>query len=121
MKKTMQTLSQSTSPRTPTTEMEVTSIRLERELKDQLKQLAGHQGYQALVRDILWAYVQQQQPSQAATLSMNDIRATMPATAMQEENCVLSGDRIQPHDAMLLGWTTAGTIVPISLNSVPSH
>lgn len=121
MKKPMQTLSQSTSSRTPTTEMEVTSIRLERDLKDQLKQLAGHQGYQALIRDILWAYVEQQQPSQKGTLSLDDIRATMPATAMNEERCVLSGDRIQPQDPILLGWTTTGTIVPISPDSVPSH
>ena len=48
-----------TIARTPTTDMEVTSIRLERELKDKLKELAGSQGYQALIRDILWNYVQQ--------------------------------------------------------------
>jgi hypothetical protein len=36
-----------------TTEMEVTSIRLERELKERLKELAGNQGYQALIRDVL--------------------------------------------------------------------
>ena len=39
--------------RTTTTEMEVTSIRLERELKDKLKELSGNVGYQALIRDIL--------------------------------------------------------------------
>jgi predicted DNA-binding protein len=33
--------------RVPTTEMEVTSIRLERELKEKLKEISGHQGYQA--------------------------------------------------------------------------
>jgi predicted DNA-binding protein len=31
-----------------------TSIRLERELKDKLKEIAGNQGYQALIRDVLW-------------------------------------------------------------------
>jgi predicted DNA-binding protein len=41
----------------PTTQMEVTSIRLERELKQRLKALAGNQGYQALIREILWSYV----------------------------------------------------------------
>jgi uncharacterized protein (DUF4415 family) len=48
-----------TLTRTTTTEMEVTSIRLERDLKDKLKELSGKQGYQALIRDILWKYVQQ--------------------------------------------------------------
>lgn len=52
-----------TIARTPTTDMEVTSIRLERELKDKLKEIAGNQGYQALIRDILWNYVQQNQVS----------------------------------------------------------
>ena len=33
-----------TIARTPTTDMEVTSIRLERELKDKLKDIAGNQG-----------------------------------------------------------------------------
>ena len=33
-----------TLKRTPTTEMEVTSIRLERELKERLKEISGHQG-----------------------------------------------------------------------------
>ena len=49
----MQTLSHTSTHRTPTTEMEVTIIRLERDLKDHLKQLAGSQGYQALIRDVL--------------------------------------------------------------------
>jgi predicted DNA-binding protein len=48
-----------TLKRTPTTEMEVTSIRLERELKERLKEISGHQGYQALIREVLWKYVQQ--------------------------------------------------------------
>ncbi|MEQ8465283.1 hypothetical protein [Coleofasciculus sp. E1-EBD-02] len=45
-------------PKTSTTEMKVTSIRLERELKEKLKDLSGNQGYQALIRDVLWNYVQ---------------------------------------------------------------
>jgi hypothetical protein len=48
-----------TLARTATTDMEVTSIRLERELKEKLKDLSNNQGYQALIRDILWNYVNQ--------------------------------------------------------------
>jgi predicted DNA-binding protein len=41
-----------------TTDMPVTSIRLETELKDRLKVLAGKDGYQKLVRDMLWRFVE---------------------------------------------------------------
>jgi len=41
-----------TITRTTTTDMEVTSIRLERVLKDKLKEISGNQGYQALIRDV---------------------------------------------------------------------
>jgi len=43
-----------TLTRVSTTEMEVTSIRLERSLKEKLKALAGDRGYQALIREVLW-------------------------------------------------------------------
>jgi hypothetical protein len=77
--------------------MEVTSIRLERELKEKLKELSGNQGYQALIRDVLWNFVQQ-----------------------QEERCVLTGKFIRPHEPMLLGLTTTGDMVPLSVESL-SH
>ena len=74
-----------TIARTPTTEMEVTSIRLERELKDKLKELSGNQGYQALIRDILWNYVQQKSGEWKPRFSRADIRASIAATSQQEE------------------------------------
>jgi len=83
-----------TLPRTSTTEMEVTSIRLERELKERLKELAGNQGYQALIRDLLWNYVQ------------------------QEERCALTGELIRPGGPMLLGLTMHGEMVPLSMGSM---
>ena len=42
---------------TSTTEMPVTSIRLERALIEKLKERAGSSGYQSLMRDVLWDYV----------------------------------------------------------------
>lgn len=84
-----------TIARTPTTEMEVTSIRLERELKDKLKELSGNQGYQALIRDILWNYVQQKSGEWKPRFSRADIRASIAATSQQEERCVLTGQVIQ--------------------------
>ncbi|NJK39502.1 MAG: hypothetical protein HC835_20525 [Oscillatoriales cyanobacterium RM2_1_1] len=107
-----------TLPRTSTTEMEVTSIRLERELKEKLKDLAKNQGYQALIRDILWNYVQQKSGEYRPQFSRNDIRASFSALARQEEYCALTGKIIQPHENMLLGLTSQGEMVPLSLDSL---
>ncbi|MBW4513290.1 MAG: ribbon-helix-helix domain-containing protein [Scytonematopsis contorta HA4267-MV1] len=107
-----------TITRTPTTEMEVTSIRLERELKEKLKDLSGNQGYQALIRDILWNYVQQKSGEWKPRFSKSDIRASIAATAQQEERCVLTGDIILPQQPMFLGLTRNGDMVPLSVQSL---
>jgi predicted DNA-binding protein len=100
--------------------MEVTSIRLERELKDKLKKLSGNQGYQALIRDILWRYVQQKSDDYHSQISRADIRASISATAEKEQRCVLTGKIIHPQEPMLLGLTMSGEIVPLSLSSLTS-
>ncbi len=107
-----------TLPRTSTTEMEVTSIRLERELKDRLKGLAKNKGYQALIRDILWNYVQQKSGDYRPQFSRDDIRASFAATAQQEEQCALTGEIIHPNESMLLGLTIHGDLVPLSIDSL---
>lgn len=104
--------------RTTTTDMEVTSIRLERELKDKLKELAGNQGYQALIRDILWNYVQQKSGDYRPQFSRADIRASIPATAQREEHCLLTGQLIRPQEPMLLGLTSNGDLIPICVESL---
>ncbi|MBE9130233.1 MULTISPECIES: hypothetical protein [unclassified Coleofasciculus] len=104
--------------KTSTTDMEVTSIRLERELKEKLKELSGNQGYQALIRDVLWNYVQHKSGDYRPDFSSSDIRASIPATAQQEERCVLTGKFIEPQEPMLLGLTVSGDMVPLSLESV---
>lgn len=104
--------------RTATTDMEVTSIRLERELKEKLKELSGNQGYQALIRDVLWNYVRQKSGDQSFTLSASDIRASIEALAHQEERCALTGKLIRPQESMLLGLTANGEMVPLSVNSL---
>ena len=108
-----------TLTRTTTTDMEVTSIRLERELKEKLKELSGNQGYQALIRDILWNYVQQKSGDYKPQFSLADIRASIAATAQREEYCVLTGQLIRPQESMLLGLTSNGDLVPICVESLP--
>jgi predicted DNA-binding protein len=107
-----------TITRTSTTEMEVTSIRLERELKEKLKELSGNQGYQALIRDILWAYIHQRSGDYTPLVASSELRATFPAIAQREEQCALTGKLIRPWDAMLLGLTLNGVLVPLSTDSI---
>lgn len=107
-----------TLTRTSTTEMEVTSIRLERILKDKLKQLSGNQGYQALIRDILWNYVHQKSGDYRPQFCRADIRATIEAVARKDESCALTGKLIQQNEPMLLGLTIHGDFVPLSVGSL---
>lgn len=95
-----------------TTEMQVTSIRLEQDLKEHLKELAGHQGYQALIREILWEYVYRRSTTQAT--QGPQIRATLVATAQSTECCALTGQIIHSGEHMLLGLTAEGSLVPLS-------
>jgi metal-responsive CopG/Arc/MetJ family transcriptional regulator len=107
-----------TITRTSTTEMEVTSIRLERELKEKLKELSGNQGYQALIRDILWNYVQQKSGDFTPQISRSDIRATIAATAQKDERCALTGKIMRSQEAIWLGLTDQGVMVPLSPDSL---
>jgi metal-responsive CopG/Arc/MetJ family transcriptional regulator len=104
--------------RTATTDMEVTSIRLEKDLKERLKELAGNQGYQALIRDVLWNYVQQKSGDYKPQFSRTDIRASIEAIAQQEERCALTGTLIRSHEPMLLGLTAQGEMIPLSIGSL---
>jgi metal-responsive CopG/Arc/MetJ family transcriptional regulator len=107
-----------TLTRTSTTEMEVTSIRLEKSLKDKLKDLSGNQGYQALIRDILWNYVHQKSGDYRPQFSAADIRSTIAATARRDESCALTGKLISENESMLLGLTIYGDLVPLSMESL---
>lgn len=100
--------------RTSTTQMEVTSIRLEKNLKDSLKSLSGSQGYQTLIRDILWNYVQQKSGEYRPNFSKTDIRATIEGIARKDESCVLSGRLISEGEPLFLALTIHGDFVPVS-------
>jgi hypothetical protein len=95
--------------------MEVTSIRLERSLKEKLKAMAGDRGYQALIRDILWQYVEHNPDPQGAVLQPEDIYASFAAVATHAQVCALTGQAIQPQEAIHLGLTAQGNLVPLSV------
>lgn len=107
-----------TLTRTPTTDMEVTSIRFERSLKDKLKELAGSKGYQTLVREILWDYVQRHSQGGQPQISADDIKATIDAIAQREERCHLTGETIHPQESILIGVTTDGQLVSLKRHSL---
>lgn len=109
----MRTLTRST-----TTDMEVTSIRLEKALKDKLKELSGNQGYQAMIRDILWNFVHQRSGDYRPQFCKADIRATIDATAKKDESCALTGKLILEDEPMLLGLTIHGDFVPLCVDSI---
>ena len=104
-----------------TSEMQVTSIRLEAGLKERLRELSGEQGYQTLIREVLWRFVEQRlmpleqrSPSQTPLLSRSEIRVTFDAIAQREEHCAITGQLVQPQQPMKLGLTTTGELVPLS-------
>ena len=124
-----------TPKRGSTSEMQVTSIRLEPELKERLREISGEQGYQTLIRDVLWRFVEQQTrpdellhdgnrqpkrengfvlPSYPSMFSISDIRATFRAVAQQEQRCAITGQLIRPQQPMWLGMTVTGNMVPLS-------
>jgi metal-responsive CopG/Arc/MetJ family transcriptional regulator len=101
-----------------TTEMQVTSIRFEKALIDQLKALSGNQGYQSLVRDILWNYVQQHSGALPFQVRREDIRTVMAAEAYRQERCALTGNIIKPREEMWMALTTDGQMVPLSIDGL---
>ena len=110
-----------THKQSSTSEMQVTSIRLEPELKERLRNLSGEQGYQTLIRDILWRFVEKRSmplekrsPSQTSFLSRSDVRATFEAIAQREEHCAITGQLIRPQEPMGLGLTITGDLIPLS-------
>jgi hypothetical protein len=86
----------------PTTDMEVTSVRLEKELKDKLKELAGDKGYQTLLRKVLWAFVHSQGGSNRTSGIISTVKDT---------KCELSGVEIAKGEDMLLAQTVYGELL----------
>jgi hypothetical protein len=62
--------------------------------------------------------VQQKSGDWRPQFSRADIRASIAATAQKEEYCVLTGQLIRPQEAMFLGLTSNGDLVPMSVESL---
>ena len=101
-----------------TTEMQVTSIRFERELIDRLKSLAGSQGYQSLVREILWEHVKQHSDEPLFQINRENIRTVIAGEAKRQERCALTGKLIEPNEDLWMAWTTDNQLVPLSIDSL---
>lgn len=101
-----------------TTEMKITSVRLEPELIDNLKELARSDGYQALIREVLWSYVQENLGRSKHSFSSSDITSIIPAIATTEKSCVLSGKRINKGEEFYLATTATSTLVPIHSDTI---
>ena len=101
-----------------TTEMQVTSIRLERSLIEKLKERAGSSGYQSLMRDILWDYINAGRDSEP--IIKENIRAVMAAEARRQEQCALTGRIIEPYEEMWLAMIDGDQLVPLSVDSLDS-
>ena len=101
-----------------TTEMQVTSIRLERSLIEKLKERAGSNGYQSLLRDILWEYINAGKDSEQ--ISKENIRAVIAAEARRQEQCALTGQMIEPYEEMWLAMIDGDgdQLVPLSVDSL---
>lgn len=97
--------------RTSTTSMAVTSIRLEGSLKDELKKLSGNQGYQALIRDILWNYVCSHSKEFKSDFKLSDIRFVVDAVANRDTTCVYTGKLIRAGEPMLAAHLINSTLV----------
>lgn len=96
--------------------MQVTSIRFERELIDRLKEMAGKQGYQALVRDVLWEYVNHD--ADHGTVNRAQIRTVVEAIAVRDEVCALTGKRIPEGTKLLMGLLVDERWVPLCTQSI---
>ena len=95
--------------------MEVTSIRLERELKDHLKDLADGMGYQALIRNILWTYVNNKNGGFSPNISDSMIVACIDAVALQDLSCYRTGKRIVEGEFMQYVVTNDGVMLPLAV------
>ena len=104
--------------RPSTTEMQVTSIRFEKELIDRLKEMAGSQGYQSLVREVLWNHINQRCDRHPFQIKREDIRTIMAAEAVRPERCTLTGDTIEPQQKMWMAMTVDEQLVPVSLDAL---
>ncbi|NJN23172.1 MAG: hypothetical protein HC810_00535 [Acaryochloridaceae cyanobacterium RL_2_7] len=89
--------------------MQVTSIRFERELIERLKEMAGKQGYQALVRDVLWDFVKNAQ----GRVERSQIRTVVEAIAVRDESCALTGQPIPKGQKLFMGLLTDERWVPL--------
>ena len=100
---------------TATTNMIVTSIRLEEELRQALKDLKHSQGYQFLVREVLWDYVRRNSDTYKPDFTTNNITGYIDGVANRESTCVLTQTVIKQGEPCQYAITDTGALVPVSM------
>ena len=84
-----------------------------------MKTIAGSsKGYQELVREVLWDYVQRNSGQYKSSFNRSHIVSVIAAEAIQEQTCVLSKEVIRPGDEFYTGVTIDGLFVPLSKAAV---
>lgn len=103
------------SEEVPTTEMKVTSVRLEKELIKLLKEQKYPDGYQSLMRKVLWDYIKRNAGQYKPNLDENSIEGKFEGRTNREQVCALTGRIIPKGERCMFGITTDGNIVPVAL------
>ena len=96
-----------------TSNMKVTSIRLEEELINELKKQKHPEGYQFLIRKVLWNYVRRS--ANKSKYDSTHIEGYMNGFAQMEQTCVLTGKYIAKGEACQFGITIDGSLVPVAI------
>ncbi len=96
-----------------TTNMVVTSIRLEEDLKQALKNMNHSAGYQFLIREVLWDYVRRNSTEYKSGFSTNNIVGIMQGISTKETTCVISQKLIAKGEKCVFGISDTGAMIPV--------
>ncbi len=101
--------------RVKTTNMEVTSIRLDAELKRIFKEVTKgtKQGYQDKIREILWQWVQRNYGEYQPEYSRTAIQATFDGVSNKEQVCAFTKMTIVSGEPCKYALMLDGNLVPM--------
>ena len=97
--------------------MEVTSIRLDRELKKIFKQksVGTNKGYQQLIREVLWEWVERNDNVYRPEYRKSNIVGYFDGYSSVEQNCALTNMVISAGEPCRFALMNDGKLVPTKL------